>query len=111
MTFDDKMFIARKLKSARKRAGMTQAQLAEMVNVNEQHISRIENAMYVPSLSLFFRLYKILKLNLSDFGINIDENNLSPIKNELLRIIYDADEKALKHYKNILLYINNNFLK
>lgn len=111
MTFDDKNFIANKIKEARKRAKYTQAQLAELANVNEQHISRIENAMYVPSLSLFFKLYKILDLNLADFGIDIEENNISPLKREVLKIIYSANENKLFHYKNILNYINNNFMK
>ena len=48
MTFDDKVFIAKKIREARKALKYTQAKLAEIVNVNEQHISRIENATYTP---------------------------------------------------------------
>lgn len=110
MTFDDKFFIAKKIKEARKSLKYTQAQLAEMVNVNEQHISRIENLTYTPSLSLFFKLQKVLGLELSDFGISV-EDNLSPLRREVLRMVYAATEKDLKHYKEVLEYLNKNFLE
>lgn len=111
MTFDDKNYIAGKIREARKRCKYTQAQLAELVNVNEQHISRIENAMYVPSLSLFFKLYKILNLSLTDFGIDIEEKDLSPLKKEVLKIVYSANDKKLYHYKKVLNYLDEYFLK
>ncbi len=110
MTFDDKKFIAKKIREARKGLKYTQAKLAEIVNVNEQHISRIENATYTPSLSLFFRLHRALGLDLADFGINVDED-VSQLRKEVLRMVYSASEKNLKHYKEVLSYLDNNFLK
>lgn len=44
MKFDDKTFIAKQIKLHRKKAGMTQAELAEKVNLTTQHISGIESA-------------------------------------------------------------------
>ncbi len=110
MTFDDKVFIAKKIREARKGLKYTQAKLAEIVNVNEQHISRIENATYTPSLSLFFRLHKALGLDLSDFGISVEED-LSSLRKDVLRMVYSASEKNLKYYKDVLGYLDDNFLK
>ena len=110
MTFDDKVFIAKKIREARKALKYTQAKLAEIVNVNEQHISRIENATYTLSLSLFFRLYKSLGLDLADFGIDVEED-LSTLRTDVLRMVYAASEKDLKYYKDVLGYLDNNFLK
>ena len=44
MKFDDKVFIAKQIKKHRKRAGLTQAELAEKVNLTIRHISGIESA-------------------------------------------------------------------
>ncbi len=109
MTFDDKFFIAKKIREARKELKYTQAKLAELVNVNEQHISRIENATYTPSLSLFFKLQKALGLALGDFGLDMDEN-LSPLRKDVLRMVYSASEKNLPYYKDVLGYLDKNFL-
>ena len=110
MTFDDKVFIAKKIRDARKSLKYTQAKLAEIVNVNEQHISRIENATYTPSLSLFFKLYSALGLDLSDFGVEVNDG-VSPLRKDVLRMVYSASEKNLKYYKDVLGYLDDNFLK
>ena len=110
MSFDDKKFIASKVREARKALNYTQAKLAEIVNVNEQHISRIESATYAPSLNLFFRLQRALNLDLSDFGIRV-EDELSPMRKEVLRMVYSVSEKNLRHYKEVLSYLDKNFLK
>lgn len=54
MIFDDKYFIGRKIKSFRKKRGLTQAELAEKIDLSEKHISKIEASIHVPSLSAFF---------------------------------------------------------
>ena len=41
MIFDDKYFIGRKIKSFRKKRGLTQAELAEKIDLSEKHISKI----------------------------------------------------------------------
>lgn len=40
MIFDDKYFIGRKIKSFRKKRGLTQAELAEKIDLSEKHISK-----------------------------------------------------------------------
>ena len=46
MRFDDKAFIGKTVKSYRKKLGLTQSELAEMVDLSDQHISRIESGCY-----------------------------------------------------------------
>jgi len=50
------------LKTEREKAGLTQEQLAEKVNVTRQTILFLEKAQYNPSLRLAFRISKILKV-------------------------------------------------
>lgn len=72
MKFDDKKFIGNKIKSYRKKLGITQSELAEMVDLSDQHISRIESGCYVPSLTTFFDLVNVLKIDLQEFGFGVN---------------------------------------
>ncbi len=62
MIFDDKYFIGRKIKSFRKKRGLTQAELAEKIDLSEKHISKIEASIHVPSYQRSLKLQKHLKL-------------------------------------------------
>lgn len=57
---------ARNLKAERYRKNLTQAELAESVNVSESTISLMERGLQTPSVFLVYDISKV-------FGINIDE--------------------------------------
>ncbi|MDO5437979.1 MAG: helix-turn-helix transcriptional regulator [bacterium] len=57
---------ARNLKAERYRKNLTQAELAESVNVSEGTISLMERGLQTPSVFLVYDISKV-------FGINIDE--------------------------------------
>lgn len=52
------------LHDARKEVKMTQAQLAEKVNVTKSYISRLENGGIVPSVSMFYRIIDALGMRI-----------------------------------------------
>ncbi len=54
-----------RVKEYRKRAGMTQFQLAQAIAVARQTINLVENDKYNPSLDLCIRLAKVLKTDLN----------------------------------------------
>ena len=89
-----------KIKSYRKKLGITQSELAEMVDLSDQHISRIESGCYVPSLTTFFDLVNVLKIDLQEFGFGVNETT-NPIKNELLNKISSATDLELIFYNNV----------
>ncbi|MCQ2739058.1 MAG: helix-turn-helix transcriptional regulator [bacterium] len=105
MKFDDKKFIAEKIKSYRKRLGLTQEELAEKAELSVQHISRIENGCYIPSLKSFFLIITALKIDLKEFGFDVEPTN-NPIKDTLIShiinstntelILYDSSINAIK---------------
>ena len=57
----DKKFIADKIKEFRKKAGLTQTELAQKIGIGEKQISKIENYTNLPSLTTFFKIIDYLK--------------------------------------------------
>ena len=110
MKFNDKKFIGNTIKTYRKKLNLTQSELAEMVDLSDQHISRIESGCYVPSLTTFFDLVNVLKIDLQEFGFDI-ETTSNPLKRELLDKISSATETELIFYNNILNAIDISFEK
>lgn len=108
MLNSDKKFIAEKIKLARIKAGLTQEQFAEKVNLSSKQVSRIECGNFLPLLPTFFRIAEVLNLTLDDFGINASENENKSL-NRLLEIIHDLSESELDSYYNVLQCIKKNF--
>ena len=110
MKFDDKNFIAQKIKTYRKKMGLTQEQLAEQIDLSVQHVSRIENGCYIPSLTTFFKIISILQIDLKEFGFNIEKNN-NPIINNIIEDITNASDEELIFYENMIKCIKDSFSK
>lgn len=56
--------LIRKVVEARKNKGMTQKNLAEVVGVSQQEISRFEREKHIPKLSNFIKILDALELEL-----------------------------------------------
>ena len=108
MKFDDKNFIAKVIKDARKRLGLTQEELAEKIDLSVQHVSRLECAAYVPNLSTFFKLVSVLDIDLSIFGYN---KNKTSLNSKLHEILNRANESELELYHNLIVAANNSIAK
>lgn len=61
-----KNLFGRKIKEYRKKKNLTQAQLAELVNVDDKHISCIESGKSFPSADLIERLATSLEVEPKD---------------------------------------------
>ena len=110
MKFDDKNFLAEQIRYHRKRKNLTQAQLAEKVDLSVQHISRIESGCYIPSLKSFFMIVSVLDIDLGKFGFNIASTNNS-LKDRLIGFIANATDAELIFYENMMLAINDSLSK
>lgn len=110
MKFNDKEFIAERIKYHRKMQNLTQAELAEMVGLSDQHLSRIESGAYIPSLKTFFLLVKVLKIDLREFGFNI-EITRNPMRDKLIHKIISATEAEVIFYENMMNAIDSSLYK
>ncbi len=61
-----KSSLRNRLKEARAKLGMTQAELAELTGVTRKSINTIENGVYVPTTVLTLRLARALKRRVED---------------------------------------------
>jgi len=101
MRFDDKYFLAEQIKLHRKKLGITQAELAEKVDLSTQHISRIEGACYVPSLKSFFLIAEVLNMDLRIFGFGTSKTQ-NQKKDVLIQKIINATDAELIFYQNMI---------
>lgn len=54
------------LREARTAAGLTQAQLAELIGVSRKTINTVENGVFVPSTTLALKLARALKTSVEE---------------------------------------------
>ena len=64
--------LARNIKAERYRKGITQAELAEKIDVSESTISLIERGVQTPSIFLVYDIARFLQIDINDLLKNID---------------------------------------
>ncbi len=94
-----KILFGKKLKELRKKNNLTQARLAELVNVDDKHISCIESGKNFPSADLLVRLCDAFKIEAKDFFefYHLQEpNDLRKSINSMVKTL-DKQELVLAH--------------
>lgn len=71
MKDEQNKIFARNLKAERYRKGITQAELAEFVNVSESTVSLLERGLQTPSIFLVYDISKVLNVDINDLLKNI----------------------------------------
>jgi transcriptional regulator with XRE-family HTH domain len=66
------MDVGKHLREAREAAGLTQTQLAEKADVHRTYVSMLERNEKSPTLDVFFRLCKALKVSPSKMMAHIE---------------------------------------
>lgn len=104
MIFDDKYFIGRKIKSFRKKRGLTQAELAEKIDLSEKHISKIEASIHVPSIA------EALEIGMEEFGFELKTDG-NPDREELIKCIFDSTDEEIKLLLSVVKCLKENLHK
>ena len=94
-----KILFGKKIREYRKRKKLTQAQLAELVNVDDKHISCIESGKSFPSPELIHRLSTSLCVEPKDlFEFYYLQENID-LKKDILSMLekLSDEELALTH--------------
>lgn len=93
--------IGQRIKKLRKEHSYTQEKLAEILDISTEHLSRIENGMYRPSLTLIEKICDIFDVSEAElmFGASYESSvnedlynkieNLTPDKKKVILTIID----------------------
>lgn len=92
---------AQRLKEIRKKRGLTQEKLAELVEVAPRHISFIETAKSFPSADLIERLCKVLQISYADIFKFRNEFSRKELIDNLSKIIIKLDTNKLNYLYKI----------
>lgn len=106
MAFTDKKFIADKIKEYRKKAGLTQTELAEKIGLGEKQISKVENYTNLPSLPSFLKIIEELKIDISEFGVYTKPAN-KPLRKELEKLLYSLTDNEIEFYIQTVNFIKS----
>lgn len=101
MIYDDKKFIGEIIKNARKKLKLTQAELAEKIDMSEKNLGNIEKGKQFPQINNFFRLLEVLNLSLDDFGVN-SNNEFDEKRENLIQKIYLLGDAEIEIYLKLV---------
>ncbi len=110
MILDSKEYVAKKIKEYRLLRGLTQAELAEKIDIGTKQISRIEVAEFYPSLNTFLKIVETLNMDLGDFVNNTpQEDNKTRLR--LIKMLYNATNEELNFYDRLLTFANDEAIE
>lgn len=102
-----KELFGKKIKECRKHKNYTQAQLAEMVNVDDKHISCIESGKNFPSADLIERLANALDVEPKDlfefYYLENDKDLKASITDMLEKLDYNELSLTHKYIRTFML--------
>lgn len=85
--------LIKKIRIARK---LTQAQLAEAVDVEAKHISCIENGISFPSVDLLSRLADAFEMQVYELFLFDKKPSIDELKAEMASIIHNANAQEIE---------------
>lgn len=83
----DKILFGKKLRELREKRGLTQEELGEKLNIEWQHVSRLENGKNLPSCAILIGIANVFDIDvrtLADYNYLDENSNLDKIIVELL---------------------------
>jgi len=97
----NKKDVGKKIKEFRTLRGITQAEIAEAVDMHEKQISRIEAGVHFPTFDNFVKILEILEVEMKDFDLDMPVKKNS-LRNKAQKIINRATDSELKYYIGVL---------
>ena len=101
---DIKKLFGLRVKEYRKKLGLTQAQLAELVSIDDKHISCIENGKNFPSADLIARISAALKIEPKEL---FEFYHLQESKNLKKDIVTMLDTLSQEQLQEVFKYIRS----
>lgn len=103
-----KILFGRRVKELRLKRNMTQSFLAELINVDDKHISCIENGKNFPSPEVIERLAKALNIEAKDLFEYYHLQDTPDLKTDIINMLESLNQYELRLTHS---YIRNFMLK
>jgi len=106
-----KQQLGRKIKEARKAQGLSQEQLAEKIDIESKHVSRIEVGANYPSLQRLEQIASALNVSIKDLfdfttipvkAPACDDSKRKSLTKNIEKMLKKADEKTLSMIYKII---------
>ena len=96
------MDIGERIKSLRNERGLTQEELAEMLEVSPTHVKHIESGHRKPSIEILFEITKILNISLDGVVFSKNESARTDTRKKVDRLLDVSDEASLHFILSVL---------
>ena len=93
---ETKILIGERIKTLRKRAGLTQERLAERVGLDARHLSRLETGKHFPTLDSLERIAEVLGVELAEFFQFPGAETTEALRDYLAGFAQNASESQLR---------------
>lgn len=106
-----KQELGEKIKRERKRQGLTQEQLAEMIDISSRNLSNIEIGQNFPKAETLEKILKSLNISTEDLFANDHIKNSEELLNSIDALLNNAksdNSKLEKIYKIIKFLVEND---
>ncbi len=94
-----KKFIGEKIKHYRKKRGLSQAELAELINIEVKSLSRIESGHNYPQCENLIAIARALSVSPWQFYFFDEQKNLELMKKEITASLNTDETKIPKLYQ------------
>lgn len=96
---DNSNNLGKTIRQIRIARGLTQEQLAEKLDIDNKHLSRIEKGIHKPTYNIILKLAEVLQINIYDFE-NLQIKTTEPDQTYLksLKILNSAKTQKEKEY-------------
>lgn len=103
----DQIKIGKFISECRKKQGLTQVDLALMLNITDRAVSKWENGKSLPDASIMLELCSILKISVNDLlnGSLVSMNDYNQKHEEALMDLVNEKQKADKRLLKLEVYI------
>ncbi len=86
-----KELLGARIKELRKRKGLTQERLSELIEIDPKHLSRIEVGKGYPSLETLDKIGKVLKVELKDlFEFSHHARSMKEVNKNIQNLLKEA---------------------
>ncbi|MBQ8460498.1 helix-turn-helix transcriptional regulator [bacterium] len=99
---DTKKYLGTRIQEIRKQKGLKQSELAEIVDIDPKHMSKIECGRCFPSFELLDKIAEVLQKPVSDFLNTEHLQSRKQLTEQLVKKLEEASDEKFKTVYKIL---------